>query len=332
MRRPLPRATTLTAALVAAGFVAIAAPRPAGAANPIAVRRNVPYATAEGRALLLDAYVPSAARTIRPAVVLVHGGGWRGGDKRDFSTEARRFATMGWVAFSVDYRLATPSAFPAEVDDVSAAIRWVRTHAGDYGVDPARVGALGASAGGHLVAMLATVGEGPLDAGARIRAAVSWSGPMDLTRLAGPGGVPHLTAPLFECTPDRCPEQWADASPVSHVDPTDAPLLLVNSTNELVPLDQAREMADRLQAAGVVHRLDVLPGGRHAQDFSVDEWKPTVAFLQRLLEPQAAPAAVSSRTEGINWVALGAGAAGAFVVAALIVARNRLRRRRPPEP
>jgi len=324
----LPRATALAAALVAAGFVAIATPRPAGAANPIVVRRDVPYATAEGRALLLDAYVPSSARTTRPAVVLVHGGGWRKGDKRDFSAEARRFATMGWVAFSVDYRLATPSAFPAEVDDVSAAVRWVRTHAGDYGVDPARIGALGPSAGGHLVAMLATVGEGPLDAGARIRAAVSWSGPMDLTRLAGPGGVPDLTAPLFECTPDTCPEQWADASPVSHVDPTDAPLLLINSSDELVPLDQAREMADRLRAAGVVHRLDVLPGSRHGQDFSVDEWKPTVAFLQRFLEPQAAPAVRSSRTGGGRWDALGVGAAGALVVAALIVARRHRHRRR----
>ncbi len=315
-------ATAVAAVLVATLFVAVPA-HPAEAARPVEVRLDVLYGSVEGQDLLLDAYLPSAAKTTRPAVVLVHGGGWRGGDKRDFAAEARRFADIGWVAFSVGYRLTTPSAFPAEVDDVTAAIRWVRAHAGDYGVDPSRIGALGASAGGHLVAMLATVGEGPPDAGARIRAGVSWSGPMDLARLASPGGAPDLTAPLFACTPAACPDQWSAASPVGQVDPTDAPLLLINSSDELIPLDQAQEMADRLRGAGVEHRLDVLAGHRHAQDFSDDEWEPTVAFLRRFLEPPEAPAGLSSRMGGVHWVAIGAGVVGVLVVAGLIVGRRR---------
>ena len=121
------------------------------------------YGTADGKPLLLDVYLPVTTGRGRSAVVLVHGGAWRGGDKRDFAVEARRLAAAGLVAFSVNYRLDTMPAFPAQVDDVQAAVRWVRGHADDYGVDPARIGALGASAGGHLVAMLATLGQGPLD-------------------------------------------------------------------------------------------------------------------------------------------------------------------------
>ncbi|MGI9079877.1 MAG: alpha/beta hydrolase fold domain-containing protein [Acidimicrobiales bacterium] len=263
---------------------------PAAASGAVQVSGNLQYGWAGGQPLLLDAYFPAPDGTARPAVVLVHGGAWRVGGKGDFSVEATRFAALGWAAFSVDYRLVEPSAFPAEVDDVAAAVRWVRAHAADYGVDRARIGALGASAGGHLVGMLATLGEGPLDSGSRLRAAAAWSGPMDLKRLAGPGGLPGLTDNLLPCTTQECPARWDDVSPVSHVDHSDAPLLLANSTNELIPLDQAKEMADRLQRAGVDHRLDVFAGTRHAQGFGDDEWASTVAFLRRFLEPSGAAA------------------------------------------
>jgi acetyl esterase len=292
---------------------------PAAAAGAVQVSGNVQYGWAGGQPLLLDAYFPTPDGTPRPAVMLVHGGAWRVGGKADFAVEAMRFAALGWAAFSVDYRLVEPSAFPAEVDDVAAAVRWVRAHAVGYGVDPARIGALGASAGGHLVGMLATLGAGPLDSGARLRAAASWSGPMDLARLAGPGGLPGLTDNLLPCTTEECPARWDDASPVSHVDHSDAPLLLANSTNELIPLDQAREMADRLQRAGVDHRLDVFPGTRHAQGFGDDEWASTVAFLRRFLEPSGAAGA--DRTgqgggDGTAGVLQGAGRSTLGVVAA----------------
>jgi len=262
---------------------------PAQAAPGMTLQTDIRYGTAGGEALLLDAYVPTTPGDRRPGVVLVHGGAWRGGDKDEFAVEARRLAALGWVAFSVNYRLDARPALPAEVDDVQTAVRWVREHASEYGVDPARIGALGASAGGHLVAMLATVGEGPLDDGARIRSAVSWSGPMDLTRLAGDPRVGGLTVGLLACRASACPDQWSLASPVGHVEATDAPLLLINSTDELVPLDQGQVMAARLQAAGVEHRLDVLPGSRHGHVFRDDVWGATVDFLRTSLEPPAPP-------------------------------------------
>ena len=257
--------------------------RPAVAAE-VEVRRDVAYGTANGKQLLLDAYLPPSTGDRRPAVVMIHGGGWRAGDKRSWEPEARRLAGRGWVAFSVNYRLDEPSPFPAEIDDVRAAVRWVRANAGEYGVDTGRIAALGESAGGHLTAMLATLGTGRLDADARITVGAAWSPPVDLTALARARGE-EWAARLTGCPPSACADGLAEASPVTHVDPTDAPLYLVNSTNELVPLSQAESMAAKLEAAGVDHRLDVLPGARHALDFRAEAWAPTLAFLEKHLGP-----------------------------------------------
>jgi acetyl esterase/lipase len=246
--------------------------------------------------LLLDAYVPAGGTDRRPAVVMIHGGGWRTGDKASWADEAKRFAALGWVAFSVNYRLDEPSAFPAEVDDVQAAVRWVRSNAGEYRIDPERIAALGESAGGHLTAMLATLGRGARDVDARIRVGAAWSPPVDLTELARLRGD-QWSAPLLGCTLATCPDRLAQASPVTHVDATDAPLYLINSTEELVPLSQAQAMAARLEAAGVDHRLDVLPGARHALDFRQDAWGPTLAFLEEHLGA-AAPAGKSTFPTG----------------------------------
>ena len=261
------------------------APLPAGAGQAsVDVRRDVEYGVANGKRLLLDAYLPStgAGGERRPAVVMIHGGGWRVGDKGSWRPEAERLAARGWVAFSINYRLDEPAVFPAEVDDAQAAVRWVRDHAGEYGVDTDRIAALGESAGGHLTAMLATLGNGR----ERIRAGAAWSPPVDLTVLAGSRGD-GWARPLLGCTRDTCPDTLAQASPVNHVDGGDAPLYLVNSTEELVPLSQAQAMADKLKGAGVDHRLDVFPGNRHALDFRDDAWAPTLAFLEAHLEAGA---------------------------------------------
>lgn len=303
------RTRLLPALVVTLAFLTSPAP-PAAA---VEVRRDVPYGTANGKQLLLDAYVPPVSGARRPAVVMIHGGGWRVGDKASWAEDAARFAERGWVAFSVNYRLDEPSPFPAEIEDVQAAVRWVRAHASEYGVDTRRIAALGESAGGHLTAMLATLGRGPLDADARIKVGAAWSPPVDLTALARSRGD-EWAGRLMGCTLATCPDRLAEASPVTHVDPTDAPLYLVNSTDELVPLSQAQTMAARLQGAGVDHRLDVLPGTRHAMDFRDDAWAPTVAFLERHL---AAPPPEQRSFPGAPLalvLVIGAVAAGGLVV------------------
>ena len=303
------------AGLLALGLVALVTPA-AGAQAPPPVR-DIEYGTANGKRLLLDAYVPAGGEERRPAVVMIHGGGWRVGDKASWQPEAEQLAAMGWVAFSVNYRLDEPSVFPAEIDDVQAAVRWVRAQAEEYRIDPGRIAAVGESAGGHLAAMLATLGTGPLDRDARIRVGAAWSPPVDLTALAGSRGASWI-GPLLGCNQQTCPDRLAQSSPVTHVDASDAPLYLVNSTEELVPLSQSEAMADRLKAAGVDHRLDVYPGNRHALDFRADAWRPTVAFLEKHL----ADVSVAESDSPAAWI-VGIVVGGVAAAAVLLLRRRR---------
>ena len=315
------------AAVLVLALVALVAPA-AGAQPSVDVRRDAPapapvidieYGTANGKRLLLDAYVPPAGEGRRPAVVMIHGGGWRVGDKASWRPEAERLATKGWVAFSVNYRLDEPAVFPAEIEDVQAAVRWVRAHAEEYKVDSARIAAIGESAGGHLAAMLATLGSGALDRDARIRVGAAWSPPVDLTALAGSRGAGWI-GPLLGCNQQTCPDRLAQSSPVTHVDGTDAPVYLVSSTEELVPLSQSQAMAERLKAAGVDHRLDVYAGNRHALDFRDDAWNPTLAFLETHLAAAPKEDGAPPLLEAAVAIAV-LGAAGALLL---------VRRRRRP--
>ena len=295
-------------------------PPPAIGPLPVDISHDVKYGSAGGQDLLLDTYVPDDTNAERVSVFLIHGGAWRTGDKRNVAAVATRMAERGWVVFALNYRLTEPEAFPAEIDDVQTAVEWARFNAFDYRLDPGRMGALGFSAGGHLAAMLATLGEGPPDQGARILVAASWSGPMDLISLTGGEAAP-LSALLLPCPPATCPARWADASPITHVDPTDAPLFLANSTDELVPLDQAESMADRLEAAGVAHQLEVVPGRAHGDDLVAAVWPQTVAFLSHHL---VRPTDLRDPNPYATWVLL---AAIVVVVTGGVIGGLRVRRR-----
>ena len=321
-RRRRYRPLVLVAALLAlgAGVGQTATTAPAPKDVPFTVSHDVRYGTAGGQDLLLDAYVPDDTNAERVAVILIHGGAWRTGDKSDVVAEATLLARRGWVVFAVNYRLRERDAFPAEIDDVQAAVKWARANAYEYRMDPGRVGALGISAGGHLAAMLATLGEGPPDREGRVLVAASWSGPMDLTTLAG-GEAAGLSTLLLPCRPADCPQRWADASPITHVDPTDAPLLLVNSDHELVPVDQARAMADRLDTAGVVNQLVVVPGDRHGHALRDEVGAATVAFLDDHL---TRPTELRTPNPAAAWVLL---VVLLIVVAGGVIGGLRVRRR-----
>jgi acetyl esterase len=292
------RSVTLvvTAALVTAVLIGTAAGVRADEAPRFTEQGDIVYRTVDGEPILLDAYLPATSAALRPAVVLIHGGGWLGGDRSASADSAQRLASLGFVAFSIDYRLTPAHPYPAAVDDVRAAVRWLRkpAHVAAFRIDPARIGAFGSSAGGHLAGMLATIGRGSLDRGSRVRAAVSWSGPMDFTiESATDSAVLHTptVAAFLACTYDQpgCRAREALASPIVHVDKTDAPMLLANSEQELVPPEQARRMASALAAARVKYQLVVFPGDRHADAFADDVWADTVAFLERYLGKPPAP-------------------------------------------
>lgn len=313
-RRALAAAAALSAALVACS---------SSGPGRVSVVRGVEYARPGGTPLRLDAFVP-AGRGPHPAVLLIHGGGWTRGARSDLTSDGLWLAERGFAAFAPDYRLAPRHRFPAALQDVRAATRWVRAHAARFGVDPARIAAFGASAGGHLAAMLAVTGSGRLDRGTRVRAALSWSGAMDLTRMVADAparvrpDVRRLVARFLGCDPAACRAPARRASPVAQVDAGDAPLFIANSRDEVPSFGQATAAADALRARGVPVALVEIAGRLHAGEYSVEEVPAARAglgaslpqtvlgssldFLRRWIGPTAEP---GGRGPGL-WVALGA--------------------------
>ncbi len=266
----------------------------------------VPYWTQQRfRPQTLDLYLPGpeAPRPEAgyPLIVYIHGGAWVAGTARfgsfvDFPGLLATLASRGYVVASVTYRLSGEAKFPAQIQDVKAAIRYLRLHADEYGIDPEMAITWGTSAGAHLAALAATsCGEeslhpqssgppilpvsGPdeiLEGGASdcVQGAAAWYGIYDFANIAEqalegsviPRNVP--TAPEWEllgCMNDACSsEQLRLASPAALAGPDSAPMLLVVGDNDTqVPTQQTLTLAERLEAAGVEHELIVLPGVDH---------------------------------------------------------------------
>jgi acetyl esterase/lipase len=258
--------------LVAA--VAVALPQEHGAATQTAptstftspsatgttVEENVPYATVNGTELRLDVYQPAdRGPQTRPAVLLIHGGGWSSFDKSTMRGMGQFLARSGFVAFSVDYRLlkGKDNRWPAQLDDVQRAVRWVRANAAKYGVNPARIGAFGHSAGAQLAALLGMEdtrdNSDPALAkySSKVQAVVDVSGPTDFTTHSDPDDVAFLTN-FLGADFSKHPEVWREASPVFHVSKDNAPFLIVHGTkDQSVPIAQAQELFEKLQSAGV---------------------------------------------------------------------------------
>lgn len=248
-------------------------PSPSASPEEVSVQRDLVYETVAGESLALDAYLPAhPLATPTPAIVVVHGGSFTSGDKSglDAAPLAAVLAQAGYAAFSIDYRLLPEHPFPAALEDLQAAVTWLRQPAqvARFSIDPARIGAFGGSAGAILVAEAGTAGEGPLDEGSRLKAVVELSGILDLT----PTGLPpdlaaadrRLGLAYLDCTdPDDCPAATA-ASPLANVDPTDPPFYLGHSVDEELPEQSAIAFADALTAAGIPNQLDLRPGSAHS--------------------------------------------------------------------
>jgi acetyl esterase/lipase len=204
--------------------------------------------------------------------VLVHGGGFTSGDRASGGMRGlcESMAEHGYAAFSIDYRLAPEYTFPAQVDDLGHAVQWLRQPAQTrrFHIDPAHVGVIGSSAGAIMAQNLGTRGTGPLDADERVAAVVSLSGVSLMTAEAAHLGHPspaaaQLVLSYLGCTsPAQCP-QSAAASPISAVDASDPPMLLVNGTDEIVPREQPEAMLSALRAAGVPADLVLVDGSDH---------------------------------------------------------------------
>lgn len=240
---------------------------------------EIEYGQAGGESLKLDACVPDGAGPF-PAVILVHGGGWTGGDKSGGPKKAyiapmhAPLERAGIAWFSINYRLAPKSPYPACVEDVETAIRWVKAHAAQYRLDPKRIALSGESAGGHLVALAATLA----DPTTRVAAIVPFYGRFDLTTDVAPGAVlrKNVIALMGRAEVDvAMMALLREASPMWQVKAGMPPFLLVHgTTDQTVPFEQSSELQAQLKKVGVPCDLLAIKGGVHGM-ISWDKVAPT---------------------------------------------------------
>jgi len=231
------------------------------------VKLDIPFVTPAGPKQTLDLYIPAQARQA-PVVVYVHAGEWAKRDKNEVGYKPLLLNQHGIILASVNYRLSDTAQHPAQVNDVAAAVRWLRDHIAAYGGDPRKIILLGHSAGCHLVTLvgldprpLAGVGLQPGD----LAGVISWSGgAFDLVAKANAGG---MYAKYIRLNFGDKPEVWRDASPIAHVgDAKPMPRFLFVSAGAgyAGAREISEEMATRIQAAGGNATCVVLPGKTHA--------------------------------------------------------------------
>jgi acetyl esterase/lipase len=235
---------------------------------------GVPYVPDGSHYQKLDIYLPEEGDGPFPTIFTIHGGGFIGGNKVKYYELANQFNELGYALVSIDYRLAPDFNYPAFVQDSYCALAWVHANAATYGFDTERIIALGDSAGGYLVAMLGTVDtpsiymEGcphPLPLTDWIQGVVVFYGPYDLTSIDGysVGVVRSIIEPFFGTTFDNVPaETLVEMSPISWVDGSEPPFLIIQGTNDgTVPSWMAEDFASALEESGAAVELMLLEAG-----------------------------------------------------------------------
>jgi acetyl esterase/lipase len=250
---------------------------PGAVPDTVKIVTDVVYAVAPDRAgdpveLTFDAAFPRQSDGKKlPAVIYIHGGGFRGGRKEAGREFILAFAEGGYLAVSIDYRLSGQAPFPAAVHDAKAAVRFLRSHAEELGIDPERIGVWGHSAGAALAAIIAVSGndralEGEVAPGgcsSEVRCLVELSGPIDFTRFERANALEPLQAWLGKGR-ETYERNARAASPLAYLDEHDPPTMIVHGTDDpLVPIEQGDLFAEALEKAGVRVEYVRVEGGGH---------------------------------------------------------------------
>ena len=239
----------------------------------VVFERGIEYANPDNQHLQLNLARPKNATGKLPAVLYIHGGGFRAGSREGYNSYCLKLAQRGFVAVTVTYRLAPRYQFPVQVYDVKAAVRWLRANAEKYQIDPERIGVTGGSAGGHLAQFLGVTagvkafegdGGNPKES-SRVACVVNQYGPSDFTRSYGKSADAAEVLPLFlGGNLETARQRHILASPLNWVTPDAAPTLILHGTEDkLVAYEQSIWLRDRLQTCGVEVELMTFQGAGH---------------------------------------------------------------------
>jgi triacylglycerol lipase len=304
------RAAVVCVALLAAGRAWAEQPAEnsdaTGPAKPaIEVRPSVAYGQADETSLTADVYLPEGPGA-HPGILLVHGGGWLAGSKGRMRHIGTALAERGYVAVSINYRLAPKHKFPAQLDDCRAAIGWMRDNAAELRLDPTRIGGFGYSAGAHLVTLMSftaaqvceSESTSPMDRTAwekcRLQAVVAGGTPCDFRAL--PPDNRYLTFWLGGTRREK-EDLYRQASPMAFVTPAAPPVFLYHGEKDLLVLPHGpKALKQALDDVGVVSKLVMVPDDGHIGAFMHPEaLAAAYSFLDGHLRPEASPGDAASR-------------------------------------
>jgi acetyl esterase/lipase len=245
--------------------------------------------------LHLDLYLPKNGAGPFPAVVYIHGGGWLNGNKTAFQRQAAYMATKGYAGACIEYRLSGEAIYPAALYDSKAAVRWVRANAAKYRIDSDKIGAAGGSAGGHLVALLGTTAgmssmegdSGSPGISSGVRAVAAFNPAVDLVSFGklDPANTESSVYKFLGCNYASNPKLWAQATPLTYVSKSSAPVLFLHGTADTtVPYKQSVDMMEKLKAAGVHAEIFPAEGAKHGFFNSDPFYEPATKRMAEFFE------------------------------------------------
>jgi pectinesterase len=262
----------------------------------VAEKRNIPYCAIGERTLLLDAFYPARqSRKKRTAIIIIHGGGWRSGNRTQHYPLAQRLANLGYVCFTPEYRLSTEALYPAAVYDLKSALKWVYNHAAPYNIDTSKITVLGFSAGGELAAFLGTtIGDAAFDNNAcngkqavPIHAVVDLDGTLSFTHSeSGEGDDSKRTSAAtywFGYSKKDNPALWEHASPLAHVGPHTPPTLFINSSVDRMHAGRS-DYIKVLDQYHIYSQVRTFEGAPHSFCLFDPWFEPTVKYIDDFLK------------------------------------------------
>ncbi|MEO8005442.1 MAG: alpha/beta hydrolase [Betaproteobacteria bacterium] len=279
---------------IVAFLLLVVAPR---SDSEIAITRDLTYGKSGDTELKLDLAMPKVGIGPFPAVVFLHGEGWRAGNRQQMNHFIEGMARLGYVAITVEYRLVPTARFPAQVEDCKAAVRWLRANAEKYHARSDRIGVVGFSAGGHLASMLGVTRKedgfeglgGNPEQSSRVQAVVSFFGPTDFSARNWPKDLEEeVIAPFLGGSFADKSDFYRRASPINYASAESPPFLFFHGTDDqLVPIDQSRRLAETLKKAGVPTRMVALEGEGHgfSDPNNQEAMRQMLDFLSERLKP-----------------------------------------------